>query len=118
MNRSNLQYSINKKLQRRLIMVIILFVVFLSTFLICKTVGAQKCSTRTKTVTSICIQKGDSLWSIAEEYITDECGTMEDYIEEIKKTNHLIDDKIHAGNYIIVPYYKESSSLMYACGDM
>lgn len=56
-------------------------------------------------VTSICINAGESLWSIASEYYTDGEGSMNDYIEEIKKTNHLKSDRIHAGNYLVIPYY-------------
>lgn len=57
---------------------------------------------------SIQIEEGDSLWSIALEY-NDEAlsnNSTEEYIEDIKSINNLIrDDKITAGNYIIVPIY-------------
>lgn len=59
-----------------------------------------------KTVTSVYIDEGDSLWSIASEYYTSECGDMKDYIQEISNTNHLNGDTIHAGNYLIIPYYR------------
>lgn len=58
-----------------------------------------------KLVESVQIEKGDSLWSIAKEYYSDECGGMKQYINEIKKTNHLYSDTIHEGNYLLVPYY-------------
>lgn len=57
---------------------------------------------------SIQIQEGDTLWSIALEY-NDEAlsnDSTEEYIEDIKSINNLVrDDKITAGNYIIVPIY-------------
>lgn len=84
-----------------------LFVVLLliSVFFINKTVTAERNSARTKTITSVEIQQGDTLWSIAKAHMTDEYNDINCYIEEIMFTNSLCSDKIHAGNYIIVPYY-------------
>lgn len=62
-----------------------------------------------KLVESVRIGKGDSLWSIASEYYTEECGGMKRYINEIKRTNHLSSDTIHEGNYLLVPYYGNES---------
>ncbi len=68
--------------------------------------GSEK--TVHKQYKSIQIEEGDSLWSIAREY-NDEAlsnNSTEEYIEDIKSINNLIrDDKITAGNYIIVPIY-------------
>ena len=36
-----------------------------------------------KYYTSIQIQKGDTLWNIADEYITDDYDSMDKYMEEI-----------------------------------
>ena len=58
-----------------------------------------------KQVTSIEIEEGDTLWSIAGSFYVPECGSMQDYIAEIKKTNHLTTDVIHSGCYLVVPYY-------------
>lgn len=63
-------------------------------------------SDRVKTVKSVCILEGDSLWSIAENFYTEECGDFRDYVSEIRKTNNLKDDNLFAGNYILVPYYR------------
>jgi LysM repeat protein len=68
-------------------------------------VTAEKSIQRDKTVISVRIEKGDSLWSIASNYITDEYENINDYITEIKKSNGLVTDTIHEGRYIIVPYY-------------
>lgn len=58
-----------------------------------------------KSCTSIQIQQGDTLWSIASAYYVPECGTLKAYIKEIKKTNGLRGDSIHAGNYLLIPVY-------------
>ncbi len=55
--------------------------------------------------TSVTVSAGDSLWSIADEYHTVECGDMRDYIREIKRLNHLATDDIHAGAALVIPYY-------------
>lgn len=58
-----------------------------------------------KYYTSICIQPGDTLWDIAEEYTegTDVC--IEDYMEEVCQLNHMNGQSIHAGEYLVVAYY-------------
>lgn len=58
-----------------------------------------------KNVTSVYIEKGDSLWTIAEKFYTEENVSMKEYIDEIKKCNHLAENEIKEGQYLIVPYY-------------
>jgi cell division protein YceG involved in septum cleavage len=87
--------------------VLILFLMF-SVGFITKTVTAQRSAARTKTVTSVEIKKGDTLWSIASEYYSDEYDDMNEYIEEIMYSNGMSSDVIQAGNFIIVPYYKDA----------
>lgn len=65
--------------------------------------AAQNAST--KYYTSIEIEKGDTLWSIAENYITPEYPNTQKYVEEIKEINHLGDDDIHTGQYLMIPYF-------------
>ncbi len=57
--------------------------------------------------TSIEIEENDTLWDIASRYYTNEYKSVSAYVKEIKKANNLQSDEIHAGNYIIVPYYAE-----------
>jgi LysM repeat protein len=61
---------------------------------------------REKVITSIKIQKGDSLWTIAKQYYSDEYKDLPAFIHEIKKTNGLTGDSIHYGNYLVVPHYQ------------
>lgn len=81
--------------------------IILSLCLITISVTAQKVIEREKLVTSIRIEKGDSLWSIASRYITEENKDINAYIEEIKCSNGLTSDTIHEGRYLIIPYYTE-----------
>lgn len=54
---------------------------------------------------SITIEKGDSLWSIAEEYCADTCESTREYVDELKQLNQLSSDTIHTGQHLIVAYY-------------
>ena len=58
-----------------------------------------------KQYVSIQIQQGDSLWSIADEYMGPGYDNINDYIKEIKKINGLKSQTIHVGGYIVIPQY-------------
>ena len=59
-----------------------------------------------KYYTDIVIQKGESLWDIANEHMTEEYDSPKTYIKEVKSINSLTDvDKIYAGQRIVIPYY-------------
>ncbi|MBR1670830.1 MAG: LysM peptidoglycan-binding domain-containing protein [Butyrivibrio sp.] len=54
----------------------------------------------------ITVHSGDTLCSIAGEYITDDYRNIEEYVAEVMSINHLEDaDCIYAGESLIVPYY-------------
>ena len=71
------------------------------------TIRAQAAPTEPsyKYYTSIRIQKGDTLWSIAGSYMTVEYEDIDAYIREICALTHIEDSEIHYGQYITVPYY-------------
>ena len=56
---------------------------------------------------SICIESGDTLWTIADKYIAEFNISKTDYIDEICQINGISEDNIHAGDYIVVPYYSQ-----------
>lgn len=60
---------------------------------------------RYKYYTSIQIQTGDTLWSIAENYMTGEYADIYEYINEVMEINHLNSDFLQAGKRLCVPYY-------------
>lgn len=63
---------------------------------------------------SVSVQPKDTLWSIAKKYYTEEYGSVNDYVKEIKRCNSLTNDYIRSGSFIIVPIYvslKESKSV-------
>ena len=57
-----------------------------------------------KYYTSIRVEEGDTLWSIADEYSDKSNMTKTEYIKEICSINN-ISEEIHSGENIIVSYY-------------
>lgn len=52
------------------------------------------------------VAPGDSLWSMAEEYIDyNFYNNLDEYINEVKEINHLSDSTIKAGENLVVPYF-------------
>ena len=70
-----------------------------------KSASAENTPVGTYTITSVEIQEGDSLWSLAEEYYTNEFHCVTNFITEIKRMNGLSNDTLYAGNYILIPQY-------------
>ena len=69
---------------------------------------AAPAETSYKYYTSIQIQKGDTLWKIATDYMTDDYASVNDYITEICELNHIAaNDHIHSGQYLTIPYYSD-----------
>ena len=94
----------------RWISVVILFIIMAFTIILAtKKVTAKRDSNRVKQVTSIQIQKGDTLWDIASRHMSEEYSDLNEYIAEIMVSNGLSSDNIQAGKYIIVPYYTDGS---------
>ena len=73
-------------------------------FGIAHTVSARE-QRYTKYITCITIEDGDSLWRIAERYMTDGYSDIPSFIEEIRFCNKLYGDEIHAGEKLLVPYF-------------
>lgn len=85
------------------------FIIIFLVFLLFQTSNIANAGTpnsvRHKYYTSVEIKSGSSLWEIAEEYMTEEYDSVEDYIKEVKQINHLTEDLIYEGAYLCVPYY-------------
>lgn len=71
----------------------------------------QAANIREKHIVSVMVEEKDSIWSIAERYYTEECGSMKDYIAEIKKCNSITTDTIYAGYPLIVPVWASDAEL-------
>lgn len=60
-----------------------------------------------KYYTSIVIEDGDTLWTLADRYNNSTIMNKQDYIKEICILNCISEDSIHTGDSIIVSYYSD-----------
>ena len=51
------------------------------------------------------VQPNDTLWDLAIANYCEEKQTVQEYISEVQKINHLDDERMIAGNHIVLPYY-------------
>jgi LysM repeat protein len=68
-------------------------------------VKSQAANVREKRVVSVMVEPDDTIWEIADQYYTEECGSIKDYVAEIKRCNSLDSDTIYAGYSLIVPVW-------------
>ena len=68
---------------------------------------ADATNASTKYYTCISVESGDSLWNIADEYMTDEYSSTQEYIDEVVSINNLTNaSSITAGTNLLIPYYE------------
>jgi LysM repeat protein len=68
-------------------------------------VRSHAADVREKKVVSVMVEPEDTIWEIADEYYTAECGSLSDYVQEIKRCNSLDSDTIYAGYSLLVPVW-------------
>lgn len=87
------------------ISVFIMFITICSGIIITKAAVVDNGkSEQFKYYTSINIEKGDTLWSIASDYVSDS-NTINNYVKDLKEINNLQTDCIKQGQNLIVYYY-------------
>lgn len=96
---------------RRIVVVILMILAFCSGFLGHTLVSAhakeQAQPQLNRYYTSIQLQHGDSLWSIAGRYMEGSGYTQKEYMRELVRMNGLMTDQIHSGEYLTVMYMAE-----------
>lgn len=60
-----------------------------------------------KYYTEVRVHRDDTLWGIADQYITSEYESMSRYIADVKEINSLYTDELRYGQRIMVPYYSD-----------
>lgn len=114
-NRSLAKRAAIVSLQKKMIAVTILIVVSIIVLLASSISAMASAKNSTEPVykyyTSIEVQDGDTLWSIAESYIDGYNISREDYMDELCELNHLDLDgsSIHSGEYLTVAYYSNEA---------
>ena len=93
-------------LKKSILAVCMLLTVFALLMITSGTTSAgEEQEVKTKFYTSYDIQQGDTLWSVAEQYMCAEYGSIYDYIDEVRSINHIYGDQLTAGMHICIPYY-------------
>lgn len=80
-------------------------VMLLGVFVFSSSRKAGAATHNVKYYTCISIDTDETLWSIADKYMTDEYNSITQYIDEVKSINNLSGDKIYYGATLVVPYY-------------
>ena len=84
--------------------VTLIFTIILTNSL--KTSANENRSSSERLYSSIMINDGDTLWSIAEEYKPADVS-VKDYIKSLKSINGIASDNIQSGNHLIIYYYAD-----------
>jgi cell division protein YceG involved in septum cleavage len=84
--------------------IVLLFIVFITTFAFGNTEAKEPKSTYYKVVQ---INKGDTLWNIAQTY-NNSHSDIRNFIVEIKTFNHMTSEVLIAGQNIILPIHDEN----------
>jgi hypothetical protein len=85
----------------------LIIVTFMAGALINFKADAHESDMQNKYYQSIRIEKGDSLWSIANRYRDPEHVTINQYMDELRTINDLDSDVLIAGNYLSVVCYAD-----------
>ncbi len=105
-NRIRRQRELRKNILLSTLMICFAVSLFFSVGSFLSNAKAQDTEISYKYYASIPIEKGDTLWSIAQEHMGNHYDSVEAYIEELCRINSLdADESILVGEYLIVPYY-------------
>lgn len=107
---SRRRYTRRKKVQRARRFSIGMFLIavsfLLSVFFCNYKVVAEK-PTSYKYYTEVRVDRNDTLWSIADRYMTEEYRSKKEYVREVQKINNL-GLELQYGQKILVPYYSDT----------
>lgn len=90
---------------RKIVVSLIVLAALLFAFIFFSTRVAAENSREAHTYyTSYEIEPGDTLWTIADKYMTVDSTDKAAFIANIKRLNHISSDNITAGNYLVIQY--------------
>lgn len=106
--RSNVKNKNHRSLALAVIAIaLVLFIWYLAGFRSISEVEAKDYAPlHQKYYTSVEVEEGDTLWGIAEDYMTEEYKDKDIFIDEVCEMNHITGNVIRTGTTIMVPYYR------------
>lgn len=106
-----------KAVKRQILFTLVMFVTILATIcIVTNCLKANQANASTAREENVCyktiqVEEGDSLWTLADEYMGNSSFDRQQYIDEVKEMNHLTDDTIESGAYLMIPYVESVSGL-------
>lgn len=92
--------------RRIAVVVIIIFAAFLLSVIFNHlNVMAERPQTY-KYYTDIRVQRNDTLWTIAEKYMSEEYKNINEYVREVREINH-VGNQVEYGQRLMIPYYSD-----------
>ena len=110
--RKNLRMKRIQELKQKIAFLVLSIILILIVSLIFGTIRTNATTQETairqyKYFTSYTVKYHDTLWEIAPAYMDGHYDSIEDYIAEVERMNHIDADKIKAGTTIMLPYYSD-----------
>ncbi len=116
--RAHIQAAKKKQaIKRQALLAAVMFLTILTTVFVItgclKTNQVKASSAKEENVyyKTIQVEEGDTLWTLADQYMGSNSFDRQQYIDEVKEMNHLTDDTIESGAYLMIPYVKTVSEL-------
>lgn len=116
--RAHIQAAKKKQaIKRQALLAAVMFLTILATVFVItgclKTNQVKASSAKEENVyyKTIQVEEGDTLWTLADQYMGSNSFDRQQYIDEVKEMNHLTDDTIESGAYLMIPYVKTVSEL-------
>ncbi len=90
---------------RKIMLVVFIFAIIATAFVLFSARAAAEDSRPVyEYCTSYEVQPGDTLWTIADHFMGPYYTDKQTFISNVKQLNHLGDDNITAGNYLVIEY--------------